>query len=310
MNILITGGLGYVGSTLIPTLFNKAEIHNIIIYDNISNNNYELLLSKLNFKSKVVFVEGNILDKQTIRNIFQTYKIDTVIHLAAKTITPMNDTGFHEFDQVNHWGTSILVEIIKEINSVKKIIYLSSFAVYGTYLKSFSEKNIPIPLSNYGKSKYLAEKEILERLPDSISKIILRTGVVYGCTLGFSPTTVLNKFIFESHFFNKIQVFGNGNQKRPFIHIERLSEVIFNTIINNNLKTEIFNIFDYNVSIKEITDILLKINPKLELIYMNRDHEMKSIELSTEESLNNKLNIKAPVTLEQNIRECLIKFSL
>jgi UDP-glucose 4-epimerase len=309
MNILVTGGLGYVGTTLIPILFKENKINKIIIYDNLSNNNYSLILSNLKLASKVLFIEGNILDNQSLKAIFQKHQIDSVVHLAAKTITPMNDGGFHEFDQINHWGTSILVDAINTVDTVKNVIFLSSFSVYGIYRKKFNENDEPIPVSNYGKSKFLAEKEILNRLPDSINKFILRSGALFGCTSGYRPTTVLNKFIFEAHFFNKIQVFGNGNQKRSFIHVNRLCEIISNILINSDIEKGIYNVFDYTLSINELSQILKELYTNIDLIYMNRDHEMKSIEIESVKDINKILKLEKPYKINHYINEDKSKFS-
>ena len=309
MNILITGGLGYVGSTLITLLFENDDVQKIIIYDNLSSNNYSLMLSNLRLSSKVLFVDGNILDNQLLKNTLKEHKIDSIVHLAAKTLTPMSDQGFHEFDQINHWGTSVLVDAINSVDTIKNVILLSSFSAYGTHKNKFNENDEPIPNSNYGKSKFLAEKEILIRIPESVNKYILRSGAIFGCTAGFRPTTVLNKFIFEAHFLNKIQIFGSGNQRRSFIHINRLSEIISKILFNSEMVTGVYNIFDYSLSVNELADILKELYPSIELIYMNRDHEMKSMEIESIYDINKILNIERPNEIKDCIKEDTGKFS-
>lgn len=309
MNILVTGGFGYVGTTLIPLLFKQERIDKIIIYDNLSNNNYSLILSNFKLSSKVLFIEGNILDNNSLKEVFNEHQIEAVVHLAAKTITPMNDGGFHEFDQINHWGTSILVDVINSVNTVKNIIFLSSFSVYGTYRKKFNENDEPTPYSNYGKSKFLAEKEILNRLPSTVNKFILRPGALFGCTRGYKPKTVLNKFIFEAHFFNRIQVFGSGNQKRSFLHVNRLCAIISKMLVNPNVKTGVYNIFDYTLSINELSKILKTLYPNIDIIYTNRDHEMKSVEIESIHDIDKTLKLKKAHDIIYYIKEDKRKFS-
>lgn len=291
MNVLITGGLGYTGVTLIPKLNEDKKINKLVIFDNLSNTNYSFFL-KDKFYDKVTFIKGNILDNKLLIKAFRDYKIDTIIHLAAKTLTPMSDNGFHEFDQINHWGTSVLVDSIIKYQYIKKVIFLSSFAVYGTYKPIFTETDEAVPSSNYGKSKFLAEQEIALRLPKEIKKHIFRCGVLYGTNLAFSPSTVLNKFIFDAHFSKKIQVFGNGNQKRPFIHVEQISEILHNATVSNDLKNVIYNVYDNNISINELVKLFSKTYPLLEINYLNRNHEMKSIQLASKYDIYNELKIK------------------
>lgn len=155
----------------------------------------------------------------------------------------------------------------------------------------------------------MAEKEILIRIPKSVNKYILRSGAIFGCTAGFKPTTVLNKFIFEAHFLNKIQIFGSGNQRRSFIHVDRLSEVISRILFNTKLETGIYNIYDYSFSVNELADILKKLYPTIDLIYMNRDHEMKSMEIESIFDFKKILNLKKPKEIEDCIKEDTGKFS-
>lgn len=308
MNILITGGLGYVGTSLIPFLLRNNSVTKAVIYDNLSNNSYDLFLNDFESSTKIKFIEGSILDNHSLKKVINDNNIEAVVHAAAKTLTPMSDNGFHEFDQINHWGTSVLIDAVNSTNTVKKFVFLSSFSVYGTYKNVFWEDNEAMPQSNYGKSKYLAEKEVLNRLADHLNKIILRPGVVFGTTSGFSPTTVLNKFLFTAHFFNNIQVFGNGSQKRPFIHVKRLCDIITRSLFVK-LEKSIYNVYDYNLSIDELSNVFSKIYTGLDVIYMNRDHQMKSIELNSRFNLNEILKIKPPEKIENCLQECIQRFS-
>ena len=129
MNVLITGGAGYIGTKLVYTLEKESSINSIVVYDNFSRDNYNLFLgrSKLNSK-KISLVKGSILDSRKLK--IEIDKADVVYHLAAKVTTPFVDHNPQEFDQTNNWGTAELTHLI-ENSKVSKFIYVSSVSVYG-----------------------------------------------------------------------------------------------------------------------------------------------------------------------------------
>lgn len=130
MNVLITGGAGYVGTELVIALAHFEEISKIIVYDNLSKGHHNLLLgSRFNHSDKIVLVTGEILDTRQLKKLF--HEVDVVVHLAAVVTTPFANTDPHFYEQVNHWCTAEVVYAAEESN-VEKFIYLSSTSVYGT----------------------------------------------------------------------------------------------------------------------------------------------------------------------------------
>ncbi|MCP4483776.1 MAG: SDR family oxidoreductase, partial [Flavobacteriaceae bacterium] len=221
MNILITGGAGYIGTELVYILEKEILIKSIVIYDDFSRNNYNLFLgrSKLN-SSKVRFVKGTILDSRKLKT--EIDKADVVYHLAAKVTTPFAEHNPHEFDQTNNWGTAELTYLIENSN-VSKFIYSSSVSVYGASEKDVDLTTNPNPKTFYGISKLNAEKHVARLNNKAIDVFTLRLGNVYGYSKSMRFDSVINKFMFEANFRNHIRIFGDGNQMRSFIHIDRLT---------------------------------------------------------------------------------------
>ena len=83
MNILITGGAGYIGTELIYTLGEMSEVESIVVYDNLSRGNYNLFIGHKVASSKVKFIQGEILDSRKLRNVLKN--IDVVFHLGCKS---------------------------------------------------------------------------------------------------------------------------------------------------------------------------------------------------------------------------------
>ena len=96
MNILITGGAGYIGTELAYELEKNPEVKQIIIYDNLSRGNINLFIGSRKLSRKIKFVQGDILDTRLLK---QTLKgVDVVYHLAAKVTTPFADQNPHIFE--------------------------------------------------------------------------------------------------------------------------------------------------------------------------------------------------------------------
>ncbi|MFL5728758.1 MAG: NAD-dependent epimerase/dehydratase family protein, partial [Cytophagaceae bacterium] len=135
MNILVTGGAGYIGAELVYRLSKCEHVNKIVVYDNLTRDNYNLFISNSNKigNNKVKFELGDILDSRKLRKVLKD--IDVVYHLAARVDNPYSNIDSHVFEQVNNWGTAELVYAVEESKKVSKFIYLSSTSVYGSSKK-------------------------------------------------------------------------------------------------------------------------------------------------------------------------------
>jgi len=280
MNVLVTGGTGYIGTELIYALEKENSIDSIVVYDNLSRNNYNLFLgkSKLNSK-KMRFVKGTILDSHKLK--VEIDKADVVFHLAAKVTTPFADHNPHEFDQTNNWGTAELTYLI-ENSKVSKFIYTSSVSVYGASDKEIDIKTPLQPKTFYGISKLNAEKHVARLRNSNIETYTLRLGNVFGYSKSMRFDSVINKFMFEANFRNHIRIYGDGNQTRSFIHINRLSQLLKNVVLKDSLSPDTYNLVEHTFSINEIVDTLKEIYPSLELTYLTQNMNMRSLRIKSD----------------------------
>ena len=278
MKILITGGAGYIGQSLITKLFEHVpNIDEILIYDNLSQTNYNLFFDK-NFKDKPVrLIHGELLDSRKLKDSIKG--IDVVYHLAARVTTPFSDLDSHYFEQVNHWGTAELVNAVEE-SGVKHFINLSSVSIYGNIEEYIEETTVPNPVSFYGISKLRAERHV-HRLMGKKEKVhIIRAGNVYGYNSSMRMDAVINRFMFESNFKNRISIHGNGEQKRAFIHVEKLAETMAR-LITENVPNDVYNIAEHNFSVNDLSDSLKVFYPSLETLYINQHIRMVEIKVKT-----------------------------
>ena len=263
--ILVTGGLGYIGShTVIQLIENN---YDVVIYDNLSNSNLDVYCNILKITQceinddKCRIYIGDILNLTRLEEVFSKYKFDGVLHFAGlKSVTDSIKNPMTYYKN-NVQGTLNLLQMMEKY-AISKFIFSSSATVYGNELSPVREDCITgIGLScPYGKTKFIVE----EMLKDfkNFSTIILRYFNPIGChkssVIGDKPiTTPTNLFpiILEvvSGKRDHIDVFGkdyqtkDGTCVRDFIHVEDLARahiLSLKKLMNNNEKNffKIYNV--------------------------------------------------------------------
>jgi len=281
MKVLITGGAGYIGTELTRALVSLGEIEEIIIYDNISKGHYNFFLGlDYDQKHKIKSIQGDILDTRLLKKAMQ--KVDVVVHLAAMVTTPFANTDPHFFEQVNHWGTAEVVYAAEE-SDISKFLYLSSTSVYGASDQMADEDTVPSPGTFYGVSKLRGEEHV-SRLAQKKNALTIRCGNVYGYSKSMRFDAVINRFMFDANFTNRIQINGNGKQSRAFIHVAYLCKTLAE-IITHPVKSGIYNLVDKNLQILDLVDVLKEIYPSLEFLFTNQHMNLRELKVSPESRL-------------------------
>lgn len=304
MKVLITGGAGYIGNELVYKLATEKNIDEIVIYDNLNKGNYNLFtgLRKMPHHN-IRFIKGDILDGRKFRKALDG--IDVVYHLAANVTTPFADQNPHFFEQINHWGTAEVCYSI-ENSDVKKLIYLSSVSVYGSQSGLVTLDTPLEPKTYYGISKKRGEYQV-KRLSEKLTTYIVRSGNVFGYSKNMRIDAVVNKFMFDAQFENRITINGNGNQRRAFISMEREVDAL-QQLLFSDLKSGIFNLVDKNVSILELADEVKNIYPELEMIFVNQHLKMREIQVERDEVLDRLIKVPAK-DLKKELLDFKEKFS-
>ena len=238
MNVLITGGCGYVGSVLTPKLLEQG--HHVTVYDIMWFGNF------LNPHENLRIIKGDIRHTDAL----PMAGIDAVIHLANIANDPCGELNAKLSWEVNVLATMGLVE--KAIaHQVKQFIFSSSGSVYGVKEEpQVTEELSLVPISDYNKTKMISERVLLS-YKDSITIQIVRPATICG----YSPRTRLdlsvNMLTVQALANGKITVFG-GNQIRPNIHIRDITDVFIHLLNLGNKAAGIYNAGFENISILDI----------------------------------------------------------
>ena len=234
MNILVSGGGGYLGCILIPLLIEQG--YNVTCLD-------PLFFGDMPIKS---FINKIKLIKEDIRTFNPSIlnNIDVCINLAAISQPDQSETiNPRLFYEVNHYGCVRLAKLCKEKN-VKRFIFTSTCSVYGFQNELISETSKPNPLEAYGKSKLLAEQEILPLANENFIITILRPATMYGFSPKMRFDLVVNGMTWALHKFRKINVMRDGTQWRPNVHVRDVANLIIEllNIKEDKIQKQTFNV--------------------------------------------------------------------
>ena len=251
MRILVTGGMGFIGSHLSEYLLKQN--HKLTIFDSLSNSQK---LSNPNTK----IIEGNILDYNLLSKSLNN--VETVIHLAAQISVTDSVKNPDNTMKVNVDGTKNVLNGCIE-NNIKIFIGVSTAAVFGNQDELLSEISVPEPISPYGKSKLMMEKNIIEfSKKHDLNSIILRFFNLYGPRQSSQYAGVITKFLENIRDNKPLEIYGTGSQTRDFIHIDDAIECIHLAIkhINKNI-AKTYNIGSgKSISILDLANLLSKIS--------------------------------------------------
>ncbi len=280
MNILITGGAGYIGSHVTEQLI-KNNKNNIFILDNLSTGR-KILINK-----KTRFIIGDIKKIKLLRKIIKKYKIETIIHLAASLNISEAEKNKKKYFNNNIAGTKNLIFACEKSN-VKYFIFSSSCSIYGNVKGSVSERNKPKPQSYYSFTKYKGE-ELIKKYSEKLKfkYAILRYFNVAGASKSGKIGEIekshghLIKNIAIQYLRKKpkLEVYGNnystkdGTCIRDYIHVSDLADIHIKSLkyLIKKRKSLILNCgYGRGYSVQEIVDIFKKIKKNIIVQYKQR----------------------------------------
>src|SRR5262245_9754754 len=150
MNVLVTGGAGYIGSVVVERLI--SQNHNTVVYDNLSKGHIGAIAPE------AVFVEGNLLEREKLLHALERHGIEAVIHLAASSLVGESVENPHLYFTNNITAGVSLLDAMLAVG-VKKLVFSSTAAVYGSPEKMpITEEATQDPTNPYGESKLAFEK--------------------------------------------------------------------------------------------------------------------------------------------------------
>jgi len=236
MNILVTGGAGFIGSHLVNRLIEEG--HKVIVIDNLSTGKRE------NLNPEADFHQLDICDFEKIKPLFQD--IDYVFHLAAIPRVPISVKDPIATSEVNVMGTINVFKAATD-DKIKRVVFISSSSVYGDQKElPLKENMIPNPISPYALQKLVGEQfaKLFTQLY-KIPIISLRYFNVYGSRVDPDSeySLVIGKFLKQKSQGKPLTIFGDGEQTRGFCYVDDVIEANIKAVRSERLKGgEVINI--------------------------------------------------------------------
>jgi len=223
MRILVTGGLGFIGSNFIQHIL-KTTVHEII---NVDKCDYMARERNVPEQARYTYIRGDITEQYHMTHIFREHQPDVVVHFAAQScVTKSFDLAF-QYTQDNVLGTHVLLETAKEYGKLTRFIHISTDEVYGEVGTAITScETAPLNPSNpYSASK--AAAELYVRAYSNAFKlpcIITRGNNVFGPQQ--YPEKVIPLFITQILNGKSATIHGDGATRRNFIHVDDVSRAV------------------------------------------------------------------------------------
>lgn len=243
-SILITGGAGFIGSSLADRLIDRG--FRVIVVDNF-NDYYDPSIKECNISSHIgnnnyKLYRADIEDISSLQEIFSTTKIDIVVHLAARAGVRPSLLDPLAYMKTNVLGTVNILECMKTFG-VKKMVFASSSSVYGNCDSELFSENLKVtePISPYAASKSACEQIIYTytHLYD-IKAVCLRFFTVYGPRQ--RPDLAISKFTRLIMQNKPLELYGDGSTVRDYTYIEDIVDGVYSAIKYDKTPYEIINL--------------------------------------------------------------------
>jgi nucleoside-diphosphate-sugar epimerase len=256
MKILVTGGLGHIGSELIRE-FNEIEV---VVVDNLLTQRYVSLFN-LQSISAIKFIESNVLDL-TPDKLNQYGPFSYIIHLAAITDAAGNADNKRGLFDNNLAATRHIAGLA--ISLGVPMIFPSSTSVYGSQDNLVDERcQSLLPQSPYAECKLAEEQYLREQVSNGLKVSILRLGTIHGASVGMRFHTAVNKFIFQTKLGMPLSVWSTAlDQKRPYLSLSDAIRAFKHVIAKNLFNGETYNVLTDNWTVREIIECIELQNQK------------------------------------------------
>ncbi|MBJ6360259.1 dTDP-glucose 4,6-dehydratase [Paenibacillus sp. GCM10012307] len=307
MNVLVTGGAGFIGSHFIRYMLKRYPNYNIINFDKLTYAGNLDNIKAVEHLPQYRFFRGDITNPQAVREALEQYEIQAIINFAAESHVDrsINDPGV--FIQTNVVGTQVLLEAAREFN-VAKYIQISTDEVYGSLGPEgyFTESSPIAPNSPYSASK--AGADLLVRAYHETYGMncnITRCSNNYGPF--HHPEKLIPLMIVSAMQQKKLPVYGDGLNIRDWLHVEDHASAI-DLVLHQGLPGEIYNIGGHNErrNIDVVKLILQELGQPLDLISYVEDRKGHDRRYAIDPSkIVQELNWQPVYTFEEGLRETI-----
>ena len=252
MKVAVTGGAGYIGSTLVVNLLDRGD--EVVSVDDESIGDYSHL-RKHRQGEKAECVVGDIRHLELLVEAWEG--CDAVAHLAAMPGLVRCNEHPEEAVSVNVYGTYQVMEAARMLD-IGRVVFCSSASTYGVPVEMpVTEEHPQRPLNLYGVTK-VAGEQIVNTYWDNhgIETVNLRFGNIYGVGVFTRWDTVIPKFVNQGMSGDPLTVYGDGEYSRDFVHVQDIAAAVMLSLTKDGIGGETFNVGGETLTVNQIADIV------------------------------------------------------
>jgi nucleoside-diphosphate-sugar epimerase len=295
-SVLVVGGAGYIGSVLVRKLLERGwrvRVLDRLLYGEES-------LAELYHRQDFELVQGDFRNVEAVVRAVQ--HMSSIVHLGAVVGDPACALDEDFTFEVNLAATRMIAEVGKGYG-IRRFLFASSCSVYGASDEIMDERSRVAPLSLYSRTKVESERLLLSIMSDTFSPVLLRFATVCGMSHRPRFDLAVNLLAAQAIFDKEITIFG-GDQWRPFVHVNDVSEAIIRCLKAPlpAVSGQVFNVGSDlgNYRLSEIGDIVERVVPDVEVSVQQSAEDQRNYRVSCDK-IRRMVGFEAASTVEDGI---------
>jgi nucleoside-diphosphate-sugar epimerase len=306
MDLLVTGGYGYIGSALVPMLCEDDRVDRVVVLDDLSTGSPRNLMGCV---GDIDFRGGDVREYGDVESAVRG--VDGIVHLAAITGADSTHDRREETYATNLEGTRNVLTAAGKMG-VEQVVVASSCNIYGRATSTDIDEGIePDPINPYAETKYESENLLREYAAEyDMDGTAIRLSTVYGDAPGIRFNLVVNGFVYRALTGRPLTVYGDGSNWRPFVHVHDAARTYRDAVLRPDAWSKpVYNVGanDENYRIADVATLISEEIDTVDVTYLEDEHPGPSYHVNFDRL--GETGFAPEYTLREGVRELARRFA-